>query len=200
MPFLASAPKDPTIYEQWVGAEAPTEEKAQQELRDVKGHSETDTKEIGETAFLRDHLGPYLEAHVIRGFFKSVCWMMRRVPRAISNPASKKWADAKAYKKAIDRGIFVLPDQIRLRLPPDSKVFTVGHAMHTETQKGGRDCLMRSEAVPVGTVIEFDVLYYKGTFSEELLREWFDHGRWYGLGRWRGSGQRGRFTYEMIAV
>lgn len=68
-----------------------------------------------------------------------------------------------------------------------------------ETAQGPRVAIARSEMLPAGTTLEFDMEVLDGELSEALLRELMDYGYYAGLGQWRGGGC-GRFRYEMVKL
>ena len=69
--------------------------------------------------------------------------------------------------------------------------------LRAQTAQGERVALAKSQTVPGGSVIEFDLRIVGGnSIKEKLLHEWFKYGVLRGLGQWRNAGY-GNFTYEM---
>lgn len=185
-PLLGTCPKSGTLYEEWVASLAPDPDIGELEVADVQ-----EAEEAGWTGFLQNGDGPYLSSHVIRGFCKGACYMLRRV----KGSESKKLT---AYKKMVDNGLFVEPRVIHLALPEGEEMGVLERGMRVQTPRGERNCLARSDTAPVGTKVEFEFVYYDGTFSLPLLEEWLAHGQYHGIGAWRGSGGKGRFTFEVL--
>lgn len=127
--------------------------------------------------------------YVIRGFMKAACGALRR-------NSTTESAKLKAYAKIIDTCVFVKPSFIPITL--GGPVGVCVRPMRGDTPRGQRISLARSETVPSGSVIEFEV-WVIGGITEELLQEWFEYGAFQGLGQWR-SGGHGQFLYKMERI
>ena len=68
--------------------------------------------------------------------------------------------------------------------------------LRASTAQGERIALAHSEAVPVGSFIEFEITLLDEA-HEKAVVEWLDYGRLRGLGQWRNSG-KGRFKWEEV--
>ena len=101
----------------------------------------------------------------------------------------------KAYKKAIDGLIFVSPREIPYNLH-GLKMGFCERPLRAQTPMGERVSIAKSETVPAGSTIEFEVTCLD-TKLEDVVRECFDYGTLRGLGQWRNSG-KGRFTWEEL--
>jgi len=184
---LGTVPKNKEVYAAHIATKAAlTDEEVADELATVE-HVE----EKGWTGFHTDSGGPFLLQYMVKGFFKDACGMLRRVKGTRS-------AGMRAYKKIIDGLVFVSPDRLRLRLPPDGEMGVCERPLRAQTAQGERIALARSDTCPPGTTLEFD-LAVMGQVDEELLREWLDYGEFRGLACWRNSG-KGRFVYTMEKV
>jgi len=180
-PLLGTIPLNKELYEEWVQTQAADGE-ADDELETVE-----EMTEKGTTGFHRLEDGtPVLYDYVIKGFFKDACGMLRRVPKSHS---SKE----KAYKKVVDGLIFVKPR--RIPILKNGEIGILERPLRAKTAQGERIALSRSESMPVGSSITFQLHVMDG-IREELLREWLDYGALRGLGQWRNGGY-GSFTYEM---
>lgn len=183
-PILGTVPKDPEIYGTHIQGKAADlgDEQAAEELETVEK-----VEEKGWTGFHMLDGQPILYDYVIRGFFKSACYSMRKVPGSKSHKLT-------AYKKVIDGLVFVEPRRISLDLKGEP-MGTLERPLRAQTARGERVALARSDTCPPGTTLTF-TLNVLGVVRESHLREWLDYGRLMGLGQWR-SGGYGRFTYEM---
>ena len=129
---------------------------------------------------------PCLWDYQIKGFFKDACGMLRRAPGTKSRKLS-------AYKKVIDGLIFVTPRQIALQY--DGELGHCQRPLRAQTAQGERVALARSETVPAGSIIEFEVTALDGKLLD-LVCEWLDYGEMRGLGQWRNSG-KGCFIWSI---
>ena len=181
-PLLGATPKDKELYAAYVAAKADlTPDELDGELEDVQEEHAS-----GWTGFLMTQDDtPYLLSHVILGFFKSACGILRRIPGTKSKKVT-------AYKKQIDGCVLVSPHKLLLELP--SEMTTTARSLRAQTPQGDRVALAMSDTAPTGTKITFYLHVLAGTLDESVIREWFEYGKVTGLGQWRGSGKRGRFT------
>lgn len=183
-PLLGTVPKNEDIYRDFVASKAAlNDDELAEELETVE-HIE----ESGWTGFHLENGQPILYDYVIKGFFKDACSMLRRV----TGTESKKM---RAYKKIIDGLIFPKPRKISFVLPEGAEMGIIERPLRASTPQGERIALVRSDTVPEGTKLEFE-LQILGQVSEKLLREWLDYGAVRGLGQWRNAGW-GTFIYEL---
>lgn len=69
--------------------------------------------------------------------------------------------------------------------------------LRAKTAQGERISLTRSEVVPAGAKLTFELCVMENSpLTEAVLRELFDYGALKGLGQWRNTGY-GKFTYEL---
>lgn len=141
------------------------------------------------TIFPRNEQGqPVLWDYQIKGFFKDAQSMFNRVK-------DKDHPELKAYKKEIDGLIFVSPRLIAIdTLDRDTE--WVERPLRASTAQGERIALARSESVPAGSRIEFEVTCLKSSL-ENYVYAWLDYGALRGLGQWRNSGM-GRFGWQEL--
>ncbi len=144
--------------------------------------------EKSSTVFPRDGGRPFLWDYQIKGFLKDACSMLRRV-------SGTKSKGLTAYKKVIDGLIFPGPRKIFINVVGD--IEWCERPLRGQTAKGERIALARSESVPEGSSITFDITCLDKKYVK-FINEWLDYGALRGLGQWRNSG-KGRFTWKLIS-
>ena len=190
--MLGSQPNDKEIHRTYIASKSPDVATLEEEVAAV-GVDAVDEK--GTTVFPRDKDGNLVVYNYqIKGFFKSACSALRKVPKT-------KSSKCKAYKKLIDLNIFVYADEsdVANRMIPinyDGEIGTCQRTLRAQTMQGERISLASSEMIEAGATIEFDVVCLNED-DEELVREWLDYGRYNGLGQWRNSG-KGAFVWEEL--
>lgn len=172
--LLGTVPKDREIYASYIGSKT-TPENLKRELETVPEKLEA----RGWTGFHERDGQPGIMAYAVKGFMKSACSMLRRIPGTRSSKL-------RAHKKIIDGLVFVRPRFIPLNLN-GQEMGVLERPLRGQTAQGERVSLARSDTCPAGTTMEFTVEVL-GVVTEPLLREWFDYGRYQGLGQWRSSG------------
>lgn len=181
-PLLGTAPLNKELYGDYIAAKGPSPEAVEDELMTVD-----EATEKGTTGFHRLEDGtPMLYDYVIKGFFKDACSMLRRVEET-------KSAKIVAHKKLIDGLVFVKPR--RIPIVAVGEVGILERPLRGQTAQGERVALARSEMVPAGSSVTFDVCVLGGV-KEPVVREWLDYGERRGLGQWRNGGY-GSFTYTL---
>lgn len=81
-----------------------------------------------------------------------------------------------------------------------AKIGVLERPLRGQTPQGERVALAKSETVPAGTRLEFDVIVQDvEAVTTEVLEEWFSYGQRRGLGQWRNGGW-GAFTYELTEI
>lgn len=192
--MLGTKPADPQVFSSYIASRHPegTPQKDEQES--------AEKAEIqGTTGFHKDEIGPFIWDYQIRGFFKESAGFLRQADGCLSKNLS-------AYKSKIDGLVFIAPRKIRLQIPPGQTLGISERPLRAETPQGPRTALVRSETVPVGTVIEFEVQSLVKTFKgkgedgipfDDILSEWLTYGALHGLGQWRNSG-KGKFVAEIL--
>lgn len=147
------------------------------------------------TFFSRDeHKHPILWDYQVKGFLKGACSALINTGRWEKEELKKYRLTQYLYKRTIDQQVFVFPRQIPLNLVGD--LFFVERPLRAETMKGERIALARSEAAPIGTSIECDILWLNDNLKDWIV-EWLNYGALVGIGQWR-SGSRGRFSWEDV--
>lgn len=87
------------------------------------------------------------------------------------------------------------PRQVVTHIPDGGAVTYVDRPLRASTPQGERIALAVSEAVPVGSWIEFSIALFDKSMTNGIV-ECLDYGVFRGLGQWRNSG-KGRFVYEL---
>jgi hypothetical protein len=183
--MLGTKAANKDVFADFIASKAPDGDARKEELENAEN-----IEERGTTVFHRDATGQIgVYDYQIKGFFKDAC----RSLRDADGMESKKF---KAYKTKIDGLIFVKPRFIALRLPEGASVGVCERPLRAETMQGPRVSVCRSETVPAGTTIEFEVTLLKAELKP-IVREWFDYGQLRGLGQWRNSG-KGIFSWEEV--
>lgn len=181
--MLGTKAANKDVFADFIASKAPDGDARREEL-ETAGHRE----EAGTTVFHRNDDGePILWDYQIKGFFKDACGALRRAD-------ATKSRELKAYKTTIDGVIFARPRKIRLQLPAGAQVGICERSIRVETAQGPRVSVCRSETVPIGTVIECEIVLLAEKLTP-LVREWLDYGLYRGLGQWRNSG-KGTFVWE----
>ena len=183
-PLLGTVPLNEEVYKDYIQSKRPDgPEGIEDELETLTVDEEM---EKGTTGFHRIDGVPILYDYVIKGFFKDACGMLRRT----SDSASAKLP---AYRKVIDGLVFAKPRQIPISV--NGAEFMLERPLRAQTAQGERVALARSEALPIGSSLEFTILVL-GTVKQSLLEEWLTYGALRGLGQWR-SASYGSFVYQI---
>lgn len=182
----------PEVHEKYIASKAPD---AASTAEEVEALGVDEVIENKRTIFPREQNVPILWDYQVKGAFKDMCGMLRRV-------AGTHSAKLTSFKKVIDGMIFVEPRKIPLNIG-EGKTGNCQRPLRADTAQGPRVALADSETVPVGTMFEFEVILMEPPKKngkptlEALLIEWLDYGVYRGFGQWRNSG-KGKFTYEII--
>lgn len=188
---LGSSPSNEELLASYIASKAPTDDLTAQEIDNIKAQA----AEERTTVFPKTADGtPFIYDYQIKGMFKDSCKALATAGKA-GYPGGKHCAALKAYKKAIDGLIFVSPREIPYNLH-GLKMGFCERPLRAQTPMGERVSIAKSETVPAGSTIEFEVTCLD-TKLEDVVRECFDYGTLRGLGQWRNSG-KGRFTWEEL--
>mgnify|MGYP000118582974 FL=1 len=188
---LGSSPSNEELLAAYIASKAPTDDLTAQEVDNIKAQA----AEERTTIFPKTADGtPFIYDYQIKGMFKDSCKALATAGKA-GYPGGKHCAALKAYKKAIDGLIFVSPREIPYNLH-GLKMGFCERPLRAQTPMGERVSIAKSETVPAGSTIEFEVTCLDQKL-EDVVRECFDYGTLRGLGQWRNSG-KGRFTWEEL--
>ena len=182
-PLLGTLSGNPEIAEEFIVSKHPDGP------QDDELHTDSPEGDVekSSTIFPREDSKPFLWDYQIKGFFKDACGMLRRV-------SGTKSSKLTAYKKIIDGIIFVGPRKIFIDVVGD--ITWCERPLRGQTAQGERISLARSESIPVGSSITFDVTCLDEK-HEEHVKEWLDYGALRGIGCWRNSG-KGRFSWSEL--
>lgn len=188
---LGSSPSNEELLAAYIASKAPTDDLTAQEVDNIKAQA----AEERTTIFPKTADGtPFIYDYQIKGMFKDSCKALATAGKA-GYPGGKHCAALKAYKKAIDGLIFVSPREIPYNLH-GLKMGFCERPLRAQTPMGERVSIAKSETVPAGSTIEFEVTCLDQKL-EDVVRECFDYGTLRGLGQWRNSG-KGRFEWEEV--
>lgn len=183
-PILGTAPANEEIYREFIGSKAEDAATVEDEVAALGADA---VAEKGMTIFPKLEDGtPFFWDYQIKGFFKDTCGGLRKVK---GTEASK----VKAYKKEIDKLIFVEPRKIPITF--EGKIGKCERPLRAQTMQGERVSLASSEEIPAGAQAELTIVLLSDD-HEALVREMLDYGKYSGIGQWRNSG-KGRFEYEI---
>lgn len=184
-PILGTSPANEDIYREFIGSKSPDALSVEDEVAALGADA---VAEKNMTVFPRTEDGkPFLYDYQIKGFFKDTCGGLRRVK-------GTKSEKIKAYKKEIDKLVFVSPRCIPLVF--SGEIGECQRPLRAQTAQGERVSLAISEEIPAGATCEFTVTCLCDD-HEAAVREWLDYGVYSGIGQWRNSG-KGRFSWEEL--
>lgn len=209
-PSLATTPGNRSIVSEYKQGEAGldsngsklklTPEQKQEELDALPTDAEMEAiLEKASTVFPKDETGIFAWNYQIKGAIKD--WMFGLIELGeIKKPTRY------AYKRAVDQFLVVNPRRCYY-LDQDGKILTAPQGVMergavVDTMRGRRSCLMRSELVNPGAMLEFTVTVQvadaKSAFriDMDMVRACLERGLFMGFSQWRGSGGMGLFTYD----
>ena len=212
--MLGTTPGNKELATEYVASKHPVE--IQEDEQEAIGRTSEDDITKSSTVFPRTANGrPFVWDYQLKGFFKDACSMLRRIkdgPKPKDDSKEKQFKGSlssklTSHKKIIDGLVFVYPRMILLKFPGDSaKAPKTGNnielpfeerPIRVQTPQGERVAIARSEFVPAGTKLDFQIEIMDPSHKKHVV-EWLEYGRKRGLGQWRNSG-KGRFTYTITS-
>lgn len=193
--ILGSTPSNKEIFSDYIAQNSPNAEETEaEELQAIPEDKQ------GVTVFPRTTEGePFIYDYQLRGFFKESIGALSKAGKD-GYKGGKACSQVKAYKKLVDQQIFIKPRQIVWQGLPDGWKESPTYCerpLRASTPQGERVALAKSETIPAGSYIEFEVFALTADKIFPLIEEALEYGKWHGLGQWRNSG-KGSFTYEII--
>ena len=187
-PMLGTTPCSPSIWakhiqtkqEKALKKEGLSNEEIKIEIeKTIEGVVEDNELANGKTSFMKDVTGYYVRDYFIKGFFKQ------------SAKCMKQFGATKQLRSKVVQFLFVKPAKMYIA-EVDADLEVVERPLRASTPQGERVAIARSECVPAGTKISFEVHILQNVITEGCLKSLLEYGSYEGLGQWRGSGA-GRF-------
>lgn len=184
-PQLGTVPKNQDIYKTFIASkvfDAVEDGIISQEDAEAKALEEVETvqtiEEKGWTGFMKDAKGHFIYDYMVKGF---ICESARTM---------KQHGALKQLQDKFKRYVFVMPRRIYIPEPTE----WLERPLRAQTAQGPRVALTRSDLIPAGTLLTFQlVVMAPGGIKRNLIEEVLDYGQYIGLGQWR-SGSYGRFA------
>jgi len=141
--------------------------------------------EKGTTVFHKLDGAPVLFDYQIKGFMKEAARASNgRVRGGVKNLAAK-----------VEQYVFICPRVITMNVDGMTIDYCV-RPLRAETARGPRTAIARSEMLPAGVKIDFQLSVVYGALEQEVLEDLLDYGELKGLGQFRNGGY-GRFEYVL---
>jgi hypothetical protein len=188
--MLGTKPADPNVFGTYVASKAPDDDTRKKELESLER-----IEEIGTTVFLHNNGTPVMRAYQIKGFFKDAAASLNRMDPESRNAFGQITEKLTAHKTKIDQCIFAEPAEIKIQIHAE-QTGICERSLRADTPQGPRITLVRSESVPAGSTLEFDILILAKDL-EPYVRAWLNYGALRGIGGWRNS-EKGRFKWEEL--
>jgi hypothetical protein len=192
--MLGTKAANKDVFADFIASKCPDDDLRKQELQNAE-HIE----EAGTSVFHRNSEGkPILYDYQLLGFLKEAGDIMRQATKdSVDEETGKKvrspWGNA---KKKFDNFVMIKPREIPIDLA--GKLGICERPLRVMTMRGERVSVARSETVPAGSSITFDIdLMPGGPVSEKMVKTCLLYGARKGLGQWRNSG-KGRFEWELL--
>lgn len=193
--MLGSASGNPDLHHEYIASKAPDAKKTDEEVAALGVEA---VEEKGITIFPKLEDGtPFVWDYQIRGFLKESFSALSKAGKA-GYYGGRHCAKLKAFKKAVDQHIFVTPRKIPFQIPEGAEMGYCVRPLRAETPMGARVALAKSETVPAGSKLEFNIICLIPEL-EECVNEAMEYGYLHGFGQWRNSGKGAfKFDYEII--
>lgn len=186
--MLGTIPANPSIWAEHIATkhtkalkkEGWSDQDIEEEIANtITGVAENKELENGKTTFYRDADGYFVRDYFVKGFFKQAAKCL------------KEWGTQKQLRSKVGQFLFVHPRKIYVA-KPDAELELIERPLRASTPQGERVAIARSEAVPAGTVLDFELASLNDTVKQGCIEALLEYGQYEGLGQWRGSGA-GRF-------
>lgn len=188
-PLLGTSSGNPDLHEEFIASKAPDAPSRAEEVEAIGVDAEI---EKSMTIFPKDDEGnPFIWDYQWKGFFKDTCGGLQRMK---GEKCAEQSLKLKAYKKTIDKCIFVFPRKIRFE-GWNGQMETLQRPLRGQTAQGERIALANSEMIHAGVSCTFQI--ETPDIYEAVVLEWLNMGTRSGMLQWRNAGY-GRFTYEIV--
>jgi hypothetical protein len=193
-PMLGTTPCNPSIWAEHIATkqtkalkkEGWTDDKIKAEIeKTVEGVADNDELESGKTTFMSDKKGYYVRDYFVKGFFKEAA------------RAKKEFGAMKQLRDKVGKYLFVRPRNIYVA-KAGAELELIERPLRAQTPQGERVAIARSEAVPAGTKLAFEVHCLQGVISKKCLEELLAYGEYQGFGQWRNSGHGSFSVLSMV--
>lgn len=206
-PILGSSPAAADLVVNHIQPKDLDPTKSKEEVETLPALSPEDLADAAReksTVFPRDENGLFMWDYQIRGMFKEGIGVLVEFGDV---KTVTKWT----HKRAVDATLFVNPRRAYFYGPDGNYIkepagFNV-RPLRATTMQGERICLARSEYLPEGTSLDFEVALFErpdktkksnvAAFVAADLSEVLNYGEFKGTGQWR-SGGWGRFTWSEL--
>lgn len=191
---LGTASADKNIHETFIASKAPDAPNRNERIaEEIEAVGLAEATEKKRTIFPRTENGePIIWHYQLKGFFKEACSALQRCK---GEDFAKESCSIKAYKKVVDKCIFITPDKLVVNVHGEEEE-DCQRPLRGQTAQGEKIALASSDAIPKGSTIEFSVVCLSDKHQKAVI-EWLNYGVFSGLLQWRNSG-KGRFTYEIL--
>ena len=191
---LGTKPKTVDLLGTWLAgmlpeAKLPEDERAAGEAVEKRVAQKEDQ---AQTLFHCEDGVPGIYDYQIKGFFKAAASASNRFDKEFRGGLEK----LSAFKTKICNCIFVKPRFIKFKLPEGAALGYCVRPLIADTPQGQITTLVKSEEVPVGSTLDFEVIILDSGLAP-YVNLWMDYGKLSGLGQWRNSGH-GRFRADEI--
>lgn len=204
----AAAEKEALIdkLESLTGISLTPEERSQAMAGKLESLKETfeGLETTGVTVFLwsKELNKPMIGDHMIYGFLKAAA---DAIAKTRQNKKKGAVLDSSSYTASIinqhvrcGKQFIVFDSDVKRK--DDGVPEFLQRSLRAMTAKGPRISLAKSEVVPAGAKLEFELKVLSGsTMTEDVLRLLFSYGELSGLGQWRNAGY-GQFTFELKKI
>lgn len=209
-PMLGTVPKNKEVYKAHILTKIPEGEKLPDQIEEVDSIEELE--ERGWTGFHMSDGKPFIFNYMTKGQLKASADALRD-QSGVAALESKVTKYVAVHPRKIFFDMSEALDDAALRecLPPvtfpDEAMRKIGATMpylerplRAKTMQGPRVTLVRSDVIPPGATLTFDLTIIKNKWlNEKVVRYLFQYGEFCGLGQWR-TADFGKFSFEMEKI
>jgi len=204
-PILGTTSGNPDIFTDHMSKNCPEDKKAEEAGVIGKLSQDIDDGIVDEaemkkktTYFPRIDNKLFMYDYQIKGFFKDAGQALIAAGIYTKEELKKIRCTQYLIKKTIDQLVFITDRRVFFADYTPDDITYIERPLRAETMRGERIALARSEAIPDGATMEFDILLLNKNL-EKFIKQCLDYGKLRGFGQWRNSGC-GRFTYKCSVI